>query len=359
MSEWVGKTEHAVFTLVNADGEPAAATVTWTITRPDATTLLPTTANPALGRYLASWQWDQVGEWTVYVAATGAVSADELRVLQVIASEPPEVRLIEACSPWTTVRDVRLACSSIALSGAASDEVVEGTIAVATDLLYVLSGRQFSGECSVPNVRPCSLNNCFGSAGHWQSLGGTPNTPDPSSYPPSPCGCSRVPTVDLGYWPVRSVDQVLIDGVVVDPTTYRLDNNRHLVRLADPTNDYINPGWPTCQAIDREATEPDTFEVSLTWGVGPPPAGVAAANHLACELAKMVATGVCNIPGRATSVNRQQISFTMINASMLENGLTGLWDVDAFIIAYNPDRRRGTTIVWSPDINVGTYRTGQ
>lgn len=358
MSEWIGKTKRATFFVVDEDGTPTDGTVTWTITRPDATTVTPTEAHPDTGTYQAWWAWDQVGEWTVEAASSGAVSTRDFQTFFVTALQPPDLVLTEAPAPWTTVSDVRLVCSAIATTGAAPDDIVQSAIYTASDLLFVLTGRQFNGPTTT-TVRPCRQNNCFSITTYpLQSYGGVPSYPDPSAYPPEHCGCARLPSIDLGYWPITSIDQVRIDGAVVDPATYRLDANRYLVRLADAANGYINDGWPSCQYLDRASTEPGTFEVSFTWGVGPPAAGVAAANHLACELSRMVATGVCNIPGRATSVNRQQVSFTMINASMLQTGLTGLWDVDAFIIAYNPDKRRGTTVVWSPDLQRDVYRAG-
>ena len=48
------------------------------------------------------------------------------------------------------------------------------------------------------------------------------------------CGCQPLDTAPLPGHPVREIIEVKIDGVVVDPTTYRLDGRRKLVRTRDP-----------------------------------------------------------------------------------------------------------------------------
>ncbi len=276
--------------------------------------------------------------------------SDTVDVIEIVTGPNLGYTLQGACSPWTTIQAVRLSCGSLAASGSptyASDELILTEINVATDLLYILSGKQFSGECPTI-VRPCSSSNCFA----------LPYAGDPSVYDASVCGCSRLRRVDLGAWPVTNIIYVKVDGAVVDPDTYRLDGNRYLVRMAGAGPSYTNDGWPNCQKLDRPTTEPDTFEVMYEYGTAPPPALVEGATRIACELTKASTGQPCNIPGRAQSVNRQQISFTMINASMLENGLTGLWEVDLALMAYNPSRSRGQTAVWSPDMPRGGYRTG-
>lgn len=262
------------------------------------------------------------------------------------------------CEPWATAAEVRLCCSALPLSGAdnyVSDASIAANIEVAQDLLYTLSGQQFTGECSA-TLRPCGESNCL-SRTH-ASLTSYPNPRDESAYPPRSCGCSRLKKVDLGLWPVTQVISVKIDGGVVDPTEYRVDAGRFLVHLAGAGPDFVNNGWPTCQHLDRASTEVGTFEVIVKYGVPVPDAGRFATVRLACELTKACAGLVCQLPGRTSQVTRQQISFTMINASMLDNGLTGLYEVDLFIMAYNPTKQRGHTVVFSPDLLPGSYRPG-
>ncbi len=363
-------------TLLNGDGrvpDLTSATVVFHLrqinTDVDKVTGIGTiVGDPTLGTVAYQWAGTDtdttglfIAFWTVtFPDLTVTDYPDDVADLIEITSASPNLgyTLGEACSPWTTVEAVRLACHAVSsLSGApnyATDELIATEINVATDLLYVLSGRQFAGEC-LHVARPCRKNNCFGApfgyiGTYTSGLYGT--VVDESAYPPPSCGCSRISSIDLGYWPVANIVQVVVDGVIVDPTTYRLDQSRYLVRLAD------NGGWPSCQHLDRPSTEDGTFEVTFEVGMAPPPGGVNAANHLACELVKQSLGQPCQLPGRVTSVNRQQLSFTMINASMLNDGLTGLYDVDLFIIAYNPHKQRGSALVWSPDLDNQSYRAG-
>lgn len=304
-----------------------------------------------LGIFLAYWVVTYVDSSVV------TYPSDTVDLVQIVTGPNVPYSPQSACAPWTTVTAVRLACGGISAASGdpmyASDELLQTEISVATDLLYTLSGRQFSGECSAI-VRPCGQPNCFNAiprSGSWTGVG--QYVADPSAYPPPSCGCRRLHKVDLGLWPVSNIVYVRVDGTFVDPTTYRLDENRYLVRL-----DGEDP-WPRCQHLDRAATEDGTFEVMVEYGIAPPPSGVAAANIMACELTKAALGGDCAIPRRARTVNRQQISFTMIDTSALSEGLTGIYEVDLFITAYNPHQKhRGGAFVWSPDLDIGSWRTG-
>ncbi|MBK9181476.1 MAG: hypothetical protein IPM45_18345 [Acidimicrobiales bacterium] len=85
------------------------------------------------------------------------------------------------------------------------------------------------------------------------------------------------------------VVEVVVDGATLDDSLYRLDDRRWLVRLEDP--DGSRPGWPASQDLTLPASEPGTWEVTFTWGVRPPAAGVLAAVALAGELARDAPAG--------------------------------------------------------------------
>lgn len=265
------------------------------------------------------------------------------------------------CGGWVTVEEVRACCTSLPASGTFSDESVQSAIDTATDLLYLLSGQQFVGTCS-RSVRPCARECCFGGWGwaSWVSFSSWPNPPDPSSWPPRQCGCDCLPKVDLGYYPIQSVIEVKINGVIVDPATYRLDEQRYLVRLGanDGNGNITNDGWPHCQRLDLPDSEEDTWSVTFEYGQSAPPAGVNAAKKLACEIAKACAGLACELPGRVTNAVRQGVSFTLMDPGMQDKGLTGLYEVDLFLMAYNPQKSRGMTVVYSPDLQMPGWRTG-
>lgn len=149
-----------------------------------------------------------------------------------------------ACSPFATVDDLSEPCASL--------PNIDRWLAVATDLLFNLSGRQFPGTCA-DVVRPCSrwesdgLVSSAGLAGLGYGFGGYPggwrNGWGACRCNRSErCGCGSVPEITLGAFPVVAVDRVLIDGSELDPSFYRVDDFRFLVRLPDA--DGVNRGWP-------------------------------------------------------------------------------------------------------------------
>lgn len=267
------------------------------------------------------------------------------------------------CQPWTTVENVRACCHSLPASGAidyVNDVIVEAAINLASDLLYRFTAQQYPGTC-LETVRPSSLRSTLGTyAAGWSGLT-TYNVPlvDESALEPRDVTYTRIPQVDLVSWfPVVGVTQVLIDGTIVNPSTYRLDEWRYLTRLAGPAPDYRNDGWPRDQQMDRPPTEPLTFQVSFLHGTPPPPGGVRAASVLACQFLKACAGQQCQLPPRSSQVQRQGINITLIDPSMLEKGLTGVWECDLFIRSVNPKGYTGGSAVWSPDITPPPRRTG-
>lgn len=73
----VGDAYQLTYTLTNAAGTPTNATVTVTVTRPDATADTPTVTNPSTGTYVATGGCTQAGLWLYRFAATGAVTDTE------------------------------------------------------------------------------------------------------------------------------------------------------------------------------------------------------------------------------------------------------------------------------------------
>lgn len=280
--------------------------------------------------------------------------SDNTDLIEVVTGPNPGYQLQGACAPWTTIQQARLAGTSLPASGDPeylSDSTVQSAINVATDLMFTLSGQQFPGEC-MSVIRPCSPRNCYGAGRNVSSWGWSGPVLDESAYPAPPCGCGFIASIDLGFWPVTNIVQVKVDGTVVSPATYRLDQNRYLTRMNGAG------GWPSCQALDLPSSSAGTFEVMLEHGMRPPAAGAYATARLAAELLKASIGQPCHLPSRVTTVNRQQLTFTMINPSMLDNGLTGLYEVDMFLMAYNPAKQRGQTMVWSPDLQHQSYRAG-
>lgn len=145
--------------------------------------------------------------------------------------------------------------------------------------------------------------------------------------------------------PVASVDEVLVDGVDVLPSAYRVDvtNGVYLLVRVD------GQCWPTCQNFTAETTEPGTFEVTYGLGRALPPALQVATGLLACEYAKSLTGGACALPARMTRLSRQGVEVEVAPPDP-ENGMTGIKMVDDIVTALNPSKRHSPPRVMSPDL---------
>lgn len=144
--------------------------------------------------------------------------------------------------------------------------------------------------------------------------------------------------------PVGRVDTVRVDGVVIAPANYRIDNGNILVWTGGG-----QAPWPLTQNVHLPDTEPGTFSVTYLNGYPPGPAGEYAVAVLANEFAKACTNGKCRLPSGVTSIVRQGVTME-ITPGAFPNGVTGIREVDAFIGMWNPEGRTQPTRVWSPGL---------
>jgi hypothetical protein len=295
--------------------------------------------DPALSPYLITWEGPSGTSPDIDTTASEEILV-ETAVVVPPAGEGP-------CTPWITGDDVLACCSVESSSGVTFDEVA----ASAQSLLFELSGRHFSGLCAAENVRPCRDNcSCFpfqrlayasgGSrllwTGSYWGWGGNGS---------ANCGCGCLSQVKLSGYPVQEITEVKIDGEIVPPSEYRLDEKRYLTRMNDTF-------WPSCQDLSLPDTEDGTFSVSYVYGTEPPAVAVSAAAQLACELYKECAGEVCAMPRGATRITRQGIvieKLAFTNWAFRERTWrTGMPLVDAFLSAYNPAGIMRRPVFWAP-----------
>lgn len=227
--------------------------------------------------------------------------------------------------------------------------------AVASDLLWNWTGQVF-GVCSVV-LRPCQKGcDSAGWSTFWgRGPGWDPTFPSmgtgPSGAAPwypvlvsgrwynmycgciGQCSCSPTgPTVLTLPGPAQTVEEVLIDGVVLDPANYRLDRKRYLIRIDGNT-------WPTCQDMlaDPE-TDSNTFQVTYTKGAPVPIGGQIAVGRLACELALgACGSDECALPDGMTSLSRQGLTmnFQDLTQPGVEAIVTGIRSIDWWVQSVN------------------------
>lgn len=210
---------------------------------------------------------------------------------------------------------------------------------IASFVLWAYSGRKYAGtqtvteryDCpcrSVPRPSIRNIQDGLFDVEPFMSGGAITNefTGD--------CGCQgRHRRLRLRGRPVRAVQRVVSGGVTVDPDKYQVVNFQYL------------------QAAPGASLDLCGVEVTYTYGSEPPTAGRRAARHLAQELAKGLNGEECELPDRVTSVSRQGVSYTILDEqSFLDDLRTGIYAVDLFLRAVNPDKARKPARVFSPDL---------
>lgn len=323
--------------------------------------------NPSVGVYiLDAGAPDIGGVWTYRATGSGAVVATiegEFTVLPSSVLAPVQAEPTAGpCQVWCDPQDV-VACSPTG-EFSSDTSLLEDACTAATELLYALSGRQFTGQCS-QTVRPCAEGCGCWPYGIFPGLSpGAPQFPAGTGgwgawgwwgngwgWGESGCGCQPLSQALLPGYPVTAITEVKIDGDVLDPTEYDLYENRWLVRLADA--DGNAQWWPGCQRLDRPDTELNTWSATYSYGVAVPELGHQAATQLARDIYNACSGGECETPSNAVQKTRQGVTIQM--APFVSWGrkegqwVTGLSLVDMFLAAYNPSGVRRRPTIWSPN----------
>lgn len=222
-------------------------------------------------------------------------------------------------------------------------------LASASYLLWVLSGRKWSGIHTVTEEYVC--HGGYPCCGSWTASAA--EIAAGYAYMSSRFGDTHWGSVEgqrflyLRGRPVREILQVrrLPMGQEIDLST-----------LAVYDHAYLAPSGPG--ACDP-CFDPCGLEVTYTYGSKPPPAGVTAALDLANEFVKSIeCPDECRLPERVTSVSRQGVSYQVFDPQdFMTDGRLGLYSVDAFLKAVNPNRAQLPARVFSPDLPVGRRKT--
>lgn len=254
------------------------------------------------------------------------------------------------CDPWPA----RFPCDVTEVA----EDLLQQAVQVATEVVWSLSGRQF-GLCT-QKLRPCR-SDCGDSpwpwGGYWSTLptGGGGTWPTPALIGgqwfnlicggcSGNCSCSVVSEVRLPA-PVHDVVEVRLDGSPMATGSYRVDDNRLLVRTDGAL-------WPLCNDLNKDDTQVGTWSVTARFGVDVPEGGAWAVGELACQLTKAFTGADCFIPAQVVQLIRQGATLQFPNPTeLLKEGLTNLYLVNLFIATWNPHklkRRAGTYSVDYP-----------
>jgi hypothetical protein len=143
--------------------------------------------------------------------------------------------------------------------------------------------------------------------------------------------------------PVYSIVTVKLDGETAPTGSYRVDNNRLLVRTDGQR-------WPSCNNLSKADTEVGTWSVTALYGQPVPVSGQLAVGEMACELLRAMRGEDCRLPAGLASVARQGVTFNLQDLGQtIKDGITGFDLVDRFIGAVNPNKLVNRSRVYSID----------
>lgn len=214
----------------------------------------------------------------------------------------------------------------------------------ASYILYVLSGRRWPGVQTVTEEYYCGDRySCCGEGG----------PPAQYVYRGDDVVARIRREVNLTGWdptlvffrrrPVREVLSVrrIATGETLGASQYAVYDHTYL--------------GPTAAAACSSCWDPCGLEITYTFGTLPPPMGQSAALVLANEMVKSVlCPDECRLPDRLSSVSRQGVNYTVFDAQdFLRDGRIGLYEVDVFLKAVNPNHAQLPARVFSPDVPRG------
>lgn len=233
-----------------------------------------------------------------------------------------------ACQPFITADDVLDASCGCDLDAVDDADLIELMIDQASDILSLVTGGVVSGICTV-TVRPVNL--CH----------------DPyidSMYPPRDWrrqfgGINTIPL----RGPNTDIVEVVVDGVVLNPSEYGLLDNQYLYRKAGC--------WPQRNDLTSPATQTNTFEITYRFGREPDKLTRMACIELACELLKDVKGKASSLPRGVTSASIQGASISVRNrADALRSGDEQIPVVARFMSIYANDGVNMVAGVWAPEL---------
>lgn len=311
----VGEKARIVTSWWDADGDAAEPTsIEITVTAPDGATTVYhkadlvslDTAPATLDSWLLEFLITADGVWRV--EPTAVVDGDTQIRKPIIVLTEDDSADPGPCDPWCTWEDVAATCPATegieTLSGAVQAQILRR----ATWILYMLDGARYPGICSTTRNICKSCSTCRSS-----------------------CCCEARDALDLkGRYPVFAVWDVTIDGEVIPSTSYKVRDRRWLVRTDDEH-------WPSCTDLNDD----DAFRISWAFGRNPPAPLRDACALFAAEMAKSCLGLECALPSRVTSVNREGVTYVVLDSQkFLDEGRTGIYDVDLALIAARPPAKR-------------------
>lgn len=207
----------------------------------------------------------------------------------------------------------------------------------ASEILWGMSGRKFSGVETVTEEYARDIPD-LRTRVHEMGLAMTDLSLIKRNLPEYRDDTHR--RIKLRGRPVRDVVSVhnVNTGEEIAPTSYYLEDRSMLV-------------------FDHYIT--DRYAVTYSYGTPPPASGKMAAKQLAIQFTLLWGNreDECSLPSRVTSVNREGVSWTLLDSQdFIAELRTGIYAVDLFLKTVNPNKAQNRARVFSPDIPRGRRR---
>jgi hypothetical protein len=213
----------------------------------------------------------------------------------------------------------------------------------ASNIMWALSGRRYTGETTVTERYVCSYR-AFRLGPSARTFNATLLDGDVYNIPKEEFndfaeltsdGLSPTSRIRLRGRPVTKIHAIRTRaGKIIPPHTYYLVDHS------------------TIQAAAGVPWTPCNIEVTYSYGSPVPTMGKMAARTLAIEFAKLwTGDDDCQLPQRITSITRQGVSYTLLDSQdFLDELKTGIYAIDLFLRSVNPDKARAKARVFTPDI---------
>lgn len=196
----------------------------------------------------------------------------------------------------------------------------------ASDILFRLSGEKFTGLQQVTEVYGSDVFTSM-NLRPVVVYGDIVNIPIQTG----------IRDLRLRHQPVQSVVSVNWQGSALDPSLYTLRNNAYLVRL---------------HSVPWVLDTIDSLKVTYVYGNPIPISGKNAAIRLANEyIWKVEGSDQSALPARINfSYTRQGETIGVLDPQkFLDEGKTGIYEVDLFLATYNPHKAKKRPKIFSSD----------
>lgn len=250
------------------------------------------------------------------------------------------------CGPYVTPDDACAPCERIDFGNPSDLALWEQNAWYATRRVFLATGAKFTNCCEM-TFHPCQQQCGTSIYQHGLPVGTGPYAEAISAPVPvqggwinvwacscgsavDDCMCHDYAYLPLPFAPARSITEIVIGGVVLNPAVYMLPDFQPYIIRTDGQE------WPRCNSWDDPSVE---WTVTYRFGYDIPPEAKPLIAAYTCELTKLCKRQKCDLPVDQYRVHGDQI-FAVDIEGYRKQLLTGYFPLDDWIIQI----RNGQTI---------------